>query len=291
MDDFRLTVAKLPPIESITKRTVVSDIAKTYDVLGWFSPTVIKAKILLQRLWELKVDWDEPVPLTIRNVWLQWRSELKFLSQKHIPRCYFAKGAHVTSMELHGFCDASEYAYAGVVYLRMINSDGTVHITLVTAKTKVAPIKRLTIPRLELCGAHLLAQLLHHVKVFNLPLNCVYAWTDSTIVLNWLIGSPRRFKTYVGNRVSCIMELIAPHRWSHMNGVENPADYASRSLLPSELLHHELRWNGPNWLKLPSTDWPRQLMLTLTKPTSEERCRSVQCPPLNLSPRTLFTSE
>jgi hypothetical protein len=76
------------------------------------------------------------------------------------------------------------------------------------SKTKVAPIKRLTIPRLELCGANLLAQILHHCKeVFSLPLKDIFAWTDSTIVLNWLVGSPRRFKTYVGNRVSSIMQL------------------------------------------------------------------------------------
>ena len=157
-------------------------------------------KILLQQLWQLKVDWDDPVPLTVRAVWLQWRSELKLLSDKHIPRCYFTKGACITSVELHGFCDASKHAYAGVIYLRIMDSDGNVQVSLVTSKTKVAPIKRLTIPRLEVCGAHLLAQLLHHVQqVFDLPLNSVYAWTDSTIVLNWLIGNPRRFKTTTGS--------------------------------------------------------------------------------------------
>lgn len=85
----------------------------------------------------------------------------------------------------HSFSDASERAYAGVVYLRMLDSDGNVHISLVMSKTKVAPIKRITIPRLELCGAHLLAQVLHHAReVFHLPLDSVYAWTGSTIVLN-----------------------------------------------------------------------------------------------------------
>ena len=86
-------------------------------------------------------------------------------------------------MELHGFCDASEQAYAAVVYLRMTDTDGNIQIALVTSKTKVAPIKRLTIPRLELCGAQLLARLLHHPKqVFNLPLTQMSAWTDSTMV-------------------------------------------------------------------------------------------------------------
>ena len=216
LDLFRLTVADLPPLEKVTKRVLVSDIAKTFDVLGWFSPTIIKAKILLQQLWELKVDWDDPIPPDVCEVWLQWREELKCLAERHISRCYFPKGVHIVAVDLHGFSDASERVYAGVVYIRMIDSDGNIHISLVTSKTKVAPIKRLTIPRLELCGAHLLARLLHHVQqTFSLPLNCVHAWTDSTIVLNWLVGNPRRFKTYVGNRISHILELTSPDRWNH----------------------------------------------------------------------------
>ena len=229
-------------------------------------------KILLQQLWELKVDWDDPVPLTVREMWLQWRSALKLLSDKHIPRCYFPKGARITSVELHVFCDASEHAYAGVIYLCMVDSDGNMHVSLVTSRANVAPIKRLTIPQLQLCGAHLLAQLLYHVQqVFDLPLNTVYAWTDSIIVLNWLIGNPRRFKTYVGNRVFCIVELIAPDRWHHIIGTENPADCASRGLFPSELLEHELWWDGPRWLRLSSTDRPKPSNLPQAELSDEER--------------------
>ena len=178
------------------------------------------------------------MPLTICNSWLQWRSELNLLSSKHIPHCYYQKESCLTSIELHGFCDASEDAYAGVVYLRMTDSAGNVQVSLVISKTKVAPIKRLSIPRLELCGAHLLAQLLHHVKkVFDLPISNIHAWTDSTIVLSWLDGNPRRFKTYVGNQVSYIMDLIPPDRWNHVNGLDNPADCASRGCFLLSLLN------------------------------------------------------
>ena len=240
-DHFRLVITDLPAVDCVTKRILVSDAAKTFDVLGWFSPTIIKVKILMQRLWELKVDWDDKLPPDIHEAWLQWRSELKLLSNKHLPRCYFPLTVNIVAVELHGFCDASERAYAGVVYIRMIDSTGGIHLSIVASKTKVAPIKRLTIPRLELCGAYLLAQLLHHVQhVFN----CLYAWTDSTIVLSWLVGNPRRFKTFVGNRISYIVELISPNRWRHVNGTDNPADCASRGLFPSELLDHNLWWNG-----------------------------------------------
>ena len=257
LDHFRLTVASLPATVNVTKRTLISDIAKIFDVLGWFSPSIIKAKILLQRLWESKIGWDDMLPPVIHQTWQQWTSELHLLAEKHIPRCYYPKDADVYTVQLHGFCDASEDAYAGVVYFRMQDTHGNVHLSLVVSKTKVAPIKRLTIPRLELCGAQLLARLLHHTKqALNVPTENTYAWTDSTIVLSWLIGNPRRFKTFVGNRVSHVVQLIPPDRWSHVNSADNPADCASRGLFPSELVQHGLWWNAPHWLRLPSTKWP-----------------------------------
>ena len=146
LDHFRLTVAEFPETQNLTKHTLVSDIAKTFDILGWFSPSVMKIKILLQRVWELKVGRDDPLPPEIVGTWLQWRTELALLSDKHIPRCYFPKQARFESVQLHGFSDASEEAYAGVVYLRMEDTLQRVHTSLVMSKTKVAPIKRLTIP-------------------------------------------------------------------------------------------------------------------------------------------------
>ena len=189
-DHFRLT----PPFEgNITKRALVSDIAKNFDVFGWFAPVTIVVKILLQRVWEEKVDWDD------------------------------------------------------------------VHVSIVMSKTKVAPIKRLTIPRLELCGAHLLSQLLSHIKsLYLIPLNRIFAWTDSTIVLDWLVGNPRRFKVFVGNCVSNIVDSIPADNWKHFRGDDNPADCALRGLFPSELLKHELWWKGPKWLSLGREHWPNE---------------------------------
>ena len=155
-------------------------------MLGWIA---IKAKIPLQRLWEEGLHWDERVPENLRDDWMQWRSGLSHLVNKFIPRCYFPKEFKIAFKQLHG---ASERA---VVYLRLVDTNGRIHTSFVIAKTKVAPIKKLTIPRLELCGARLLAQLLHHCKkVFEFSLEDGFAWTDSTTVLNWMSGNPRRFK-------------------------------------------------------------------------------------------------
>ena len=136
-------------------------------------------------------------------------------------------------MQLHGFSDTSADAYSDVVYLWMQDTVGNVHVTLVTSKTRIAPIKQLSIPRLELCGAQLLVKLLSRTRAtLNIPLESVVARTDSTIVLNWLDGNPRRFKTYVGNRISFILSHAPSKHWRHVKGEQNPADCASRGLYP-----------------------------------------------------------
>ena len=189
----------------MTKRVLVADVARTFDALGWYSPTLIKAKILLQLLWLERIGWDDCVPSTILEEWSKWRQELPLLSDHYIPQCYYPEEANIVSTQLHGFSDASEKAYSSVVYLRMEDSNGKVHTSLVASKTRVAPIKRVTIPRLQLNGALILAQLLFHCKeVLDLPLSSVYAWTDSTFVSAWIQENPCQFEVYVGNRVAQI---------------------------------------------------------------------------------------
>lgn len=178
------------------------------DVFGWFSPSTIKAKILLQKASKERVGWDDPVPSSIYDAWFQWSTELPHLSE-HISRCYFNEESQITLMELHGFCDAFELTHAAIIYLQLIITQDN-QVSLVISKTKAPPIKRLTIPHLELCGACLLAQLHHVRQVLDIPLFQTFAWTDSTIVLAWLDGSPRWFETFVGNRVATIMEFLPP---------------------------------------------------------------------------------
>ena len=139
LDHFRLTVAKPPSTRPIIKCILASDITKTFDVLWLFSPSVIKIKILLQQLWELKICWDDPVPDSVHDIWSRWRSELNLLSTKYIPQCYFSKEAHIISMKLHSFRDASEQAYAAVIYMRMMDLDRGIQVSLVTSRPRWPP--------------------------------------------------------------------------------------------------------------------------------------------------------
>ena len=162
-DFFRLTISDMQTPDILTKRILVSNVAKLFDVLGWFWPTVIKMKVLLQQLLEAKIDWDDSVPDIVKGAWIKWNTELQLLSSCHIPHYLFPKNFTAHNIQLHGFSDASEEEYGGVVYIRGEDSNGNTHVQLIAAKTKVAPLKRLTI-RLELCGAYLLTQLLEHYQ-------------------------------------------------------------------------------------------------------------------------------
>lgn len=235
-----------------TKRSILSELARIYDPLGFLTPLTFFAKHLMQLLWTLGLDWDSIPPSDIKSQWDQYKSELSLLSSLEIPR--HIRHCKVGSCQLHGFCDASERGYAAVIYLRFQETDCKFSVFLVSAKSKVAPLNRISIPRLELCGAVLLADLISFVcSTYKDHINIgqVFAWSDSTIVLDWIKSPPYRWKTFVGNRVSRIQNKINPSNWHHVAGKENPADVASRGVLPSELVHNSLWWAGPSWLSSP----------------------------------------
>ena len=248
-NDVMSPAINVSPIFLSTKRGLYRDVSKTYDVLGWIAPTVIVMKILFQSLWKSGQDWDDEVPADLAAQHAKWRQELPMLKQRTLPRCYQLTDRVPLSKELHAFCDASLQAYGAVVYCRTTYRDHAPVVTLVTAKTKVAKISPSTVPRLELCGAVLLAKLLlATAATLKIPPSDWHAWTDSSIILAWLDGQPRQFKTYVANRVSFVLQATIPQHWKHVPTGENPADCCSRGLMPSELLSFDLWWNGPLWL-------------------------------------------
>ena len=207
-----------------TKCGVISDIARTFDILGWICPSTILMKVLFQSLWELKLDWDEEIPAELQSKYARWKKQLALFKDRPFPRCYFRSSSAKLHVQLHGFSDASEVAYSAVVYVSATYDDGPPTVTLVSAKSKVAPLKRLSIPHLELCGTYLLAKLLALVrKALDIKLDSVYAWCDSTIVIHWLDGSPRRFKTFVGNHVAKILTLLPASTWNHVPNRHKPS--------------------------------------------------------------------
>ena len=135
-----------------TKRSVLSQAAQIFDPLGWLAPVTVWTKIFIQTLWSLTTDWDEPLVEKSENEWREFMTSLPALRRIQIPRCMGLTSTS-QSVDVHGFSDASERAYSAVAYLRVQDASGDVQIHLISAKTKVAPLKQQSLPRLELSGA------------------------------------------------------------------------------------------------------------------------------------------
>ena len=246
--------SRLPP----TKRSVLKLSAKIFDPLGFVSPFIIQLKTLFQRLCIDKCSWDHPMEGAVLGEWNQLMKELKALSCIKVPRYYFVPDKELITCQLHGFCDASTRAYAAVIYIRCFYSDGTVDVNIVSSKTRVAPIRGQTIPRLELLGAGILAKLMHSVhNALQRSLTDVrlFYWTDSYTTLCW-IKNQKPWKQYVLQRVTEIHRLSGPASWKFCPGNLNPADLPSRGCKASALSSDDIWWKGPPFLKEPPDTWP-----------------------------------
>lgn len=227
-----------------TKRSVLSDVGKLYDPTGMLAPVIVVAKIFIQTLWRAGLEWDAPLTAELRDSWILFREALPQLSQLRIPRWLGMRDA--SKPTLLGFCDASTKAYAAVIYIHVNPEGSPSQMAIVASKTRVAPVKEISIPRLELAAAQLLAKLLKSVQQ-SLDLRDIgyHLWTDSSVVLSWLRKPPSSLKQYASNRVAYIQENTDIHQWHHIRSESNPADCASRGLSPAELRRHPLWWNGP----------------------------------------------
>ncbi|KAL4143914.1 hypothetical protein QTP88_006168 [Uroleucon formosanum] len=254
--DYLCCALSLDSAPVCTKRGILSLVARIFDPLGVFAPAVFLAKSIMQRTWQLGMTWDEVLPKNIHDEWIAFVSDLPSLLNIRVPR--YLNSSHGAPCYLLGFCDASQLGYAVVVYVRMADVDVNASVFLIGTKTKLAPIKSLTIPRLELNAALLLARWLSRVRDILAPqLNIVgiNAWSDSTIVLSWLGAPHEAFKIYVSNQVHLIRTLLPDCRWRHVDSVNNPADCASRGIMPATLAQHKLYWHGPQLAYGDPSEW------------------------------------
>ncbi|GFY01710.1 39S ribosomal protein L19, mitochondrial [Trichonephila clavipes] len=236
-----------------TKTDVLSTIAKIFDPVGLMAPVISKAKIFLQRLWRSKLEWNDLLPAEEYREWQQL--SLENINNIEIPRHILVAFPEV--IEIHGFADASERCYGAAVYCKSKNLKSETLVRLITSKSRVAPIKSLTIPRLELCAAVLLAKLVKRVvAALQLETAELYLWSDSMIVLAWLRKEPMDLKTFVQNRVAKIQQLYPNQLWRHVPSDQNPADLVSRRVDPDKLLQQNLWFNGPTFLS--GDDYPNR---------------------------------
>lgn len=231
LDAFHIQLALSVSSNVASKRTVLSKIAQIFDPLGWITPVTITVKIMMQTLWKLNLDWNDPLPDGYLRRWKEFEQALSLLSFR-IPRWLGCSTSSI--LELHGFSDALQQAFEAVVYLRVLDDFNTVQVSLISAKNKAAPLKKMTIQRLELSAAVLLARLVHQIKTaLNLKNAPIHLWVDSTVAFTWIRAPPSRWKEFVANRVAHIGKIAPSAKWHHVAGHENPADCASRGLEPA----------------------------------------------------------
>ena len=250
-DVFSFEGVDVPSDIVVTKRVILSFIARLFDPLGLLTPFIMTAKRLFQETWCLGLGWDHAVPEAIRSRFLRWLDGLSHVKGICVPRSYSAEGwRDVCAITVHVFGDASEVGYGAAVYLRLTLLDGSVVTPLVISRARVTPLKRVSLPRLELLGSLLAARL--HKFVFQAlklsaetPYQC---WTDSMVVLGWIRGDPSRWKQFVRNRVTEIHSMTDPALWAHCPGQDNPADLITRGM-HAEALTDSFWFSGPDWLK------------------------------------------
>lgn len=241
-----LAVHEFATVNEPTKRTVLKTFSRLYDPFGPFHPFTVTARLLFQTMWKQELPWDNPMDPAMHLVWRKWVNDLPTLEQAHVPRC--VTGSDGTVLDLHLFADASPRAYGVAVYVR-ISTDQGPSSRLLIARARIAPLKLLTLPRLELLGCLLAARIFNRISDL-VPSSTSGAtfWTDSQIALQWIRNAQPKCPQFVAGRTREIRQLTDPSQWHHCDGKSNPADLLTRGISAEELIHSELWWTGPAWL-------------------------------------------
>ena len=249
-----------------TRRGLLSMTASVYDPLGFVAPVILEAKLLLKDLCKQKASWDSVISEEVRVRWSRWLEELPYFSQLRISRCFTQVTA--ASCEIHCFANASLFAYDACSYLHIINTKNFVHCSFLLGKSRLAPIKSVSTPKLELTAAVLALRLSCLWKAeLDLPVVLIF-WTDSTAVLNCIKNNTKRFSVFVANRLAIIKQNTELDCWRHVPSNLNPADLASRGIRAN--FNEMKKWlEEPEFLTKPRTECPINMLSNLT-PTEED---------------------
>ncbi|GBM79751.1 hypothetical protein AVEN_164489-1 [Araneus ventricosus] len=252
----------------ITKIFILSTVQKFYDPLGMLIPSTLLPKLILQDLWKSHFSWEEELPFTFVDKFSKWLNEMYLLKDVTLPRFM---NFNETS-ELHVFVDACKGAYAACVFVRS-EVEGESKVRLIRAKNRVAPLKSLSIPRLELMACCIGARLVNSViKAIDASSIKVTLWSDSTVAL-WWIKEYGDWSVFVANRVKEVRELTGCYSWRHVPGNMNIADLLSRGCTPQQMLNSKW-WEGPSWLKENPESWPVRDIICQPKEVDIEKRKS-----------------
>ncbi|KAK7878865.1 hypothetical protein WMY93_034256, partial [Mugilogobius chulae] len=251
---FKIVLKNRP----LTRRGILSTVSSIYDPLGMLSPVVLKAKKLLRDLCKRRIGWDDQIPETVSTEWLKWLQGLHLLDKFEMCRCLKpVEFGNVITAQLHHFCDASEEGYGTVTYLLQQNESLQRHSAFIMGKARVAPLKTVTIPRMELIAATMASRMdVLWRKELHMSLQDSVFWSDSASVLKYIKNETSRFKIFVANRVSEILKSSRPEQWRYVDTASNPADAASRGVKVEAFLKNEMWPSGPPFIRRPVTEWP-----------------------------------
>ena len=258
-DVFTFRFIPLSANEVFTKRKVASLVAKMFDPFQVLAPYSIRAKIMLQQTWLREIGWDDPLPEDLSLSWTDWLKHLPKLEAIRLNRCLTQSGKQVNAANIHTFVDASEVAYATTSYLRQQYISGEVSVFFIAAKSRVAPLKVISVPRLELKGAVIGLRLSRFVgQSLQIPVNKHIFWSDSQNVIYWIRNESHSFKPFVANRIGEIHESTFPEQWRHIPGNLNPSDKATRGLSADEFVKDTTWLYGSSFLYEDQSKWPEQ---------------------------------
>ena len=192
----------------LTRRGLLSTLSSVYDPLGLGAPFLLKGKQIIQQLCRKRLNWDAPIDERSSYEWQKWKNNLSIVEDIKLPRCYRPRGfERIINYSLHHFSDASECGYGQATYLRMVNDLEEVHCSLIFGKSRVAPVKYVSIPRLELTAATLSVKISKMLREgLDIHISSEVFCTDSKVALGYINNDSRRFKIFVANRVQFIRD-------------------------------------------------------------------------------------